>query len=170
MADNYFLVPVVGLHFHPPALQIILELAIGTKLTLIREPDNKYDKNAIKVLLPGFSSTGEHADVYARYGCKAEDEGNLIGDLLHLGYIASKTGEAGILSAEFDKLEISSWEAMLISQKGNLVVVMLRLDASPEGLRRASVKFSASDRERLRLTGGGDDQAGRDRSLQHRTN
>jgi hypothetical protein len=165
MAANYFLIPVVGMYHHPPALQIIVELAIGTKLMLIREPDNLYDEDAIKVLLPGFSSTGEHADIYARYQYKGEN--NTVGDMLHLGYVSSRTGEASVLSAEFDKLGVSSWEAMLISQKGNLVIVMLQLESRPEGLKNLVVN---SESRILRIVGGGDDQTGGDRSLQHRTN
>lgn len=149
MAENHFLVPVVGMYHRPPALQVILELPIGTKLLLMREPTNQYDPNAIKVFLPGFSPIGDHAHIYDRYSYKAEE--NIVGDLLHLGYVSSKTGEAGILSAEFDKRGMSLWEAALISQKGNLVVAMLKLDSNPEGLR--CVRFSATDRKRLSTIG-----------------
>lgn len=40
---------IVGSTFHPPAPEIIGRLKFGTVLELKREPDNKYDHNAVAV-------------------------------------------------------------------------------------------------------------------------
>lgn len=43
--------PIVGARFRPPAQALINSLAVGTPLTVIAEPDNQYDPNAIAVWL-----------------------------------------------------------------------------------------------------------------------
>lgn len=42
---------LVGSHFHPPAKAILEALPAGTPLTLLAEPENPYDSNAILVHL-----------------------------------------------------------------------------------------------------------------------
>jgi hypothetical protein len=49
MATNTL--PIVGAFHHPPAKALIEALPIGTPLTLIAEPDNAFDVNAIMVWL-----------------------------------------------------------------------------------------------------------------------
>lgn len=46
------LIPMVGMRFRPPALAVLANLPSGTPLQMVREPDNQYDSNAIKVVLP----------------------------------------------------------------------------------------------------------------------
>jgi hypothetical protein len=43
--------PIVGAFYRPPAQALLAVLPIGTPLTLIAEPDNPYDPNAIAVWL-----------------------------------------------------------------------------------------------------------------------
>lgn len=40
---------LVGMHFRPPARQVLARLALGTRLELIREPENPYDPQAVQV-------------------------------------------------------------------------------------------------------------------------
>ena len=44
-------VPLVGMHFNPPAKQVLAILPAGTPFRLEAEPDNPYDPEAIVVLL-----------------------------------------------------------------------------------------------------------------------
>lgn len=46
--------PIVGMNWRPGARELLDRADAGTQLTLKREPDNKYDKNAVQVWL------GEH--------------------------------------------------------------------------------------------------------------
>lgn len=43
---------IVGLKFHPPALALIRGLPLHCPLILRAEPNNAYDPNAIRVILP----------------------------------------------------------------------------------------------------------------------
>jgi hypothetical protein len=45
------LIPLVGAHFHPPAKGILAGLPAGVPLSLVPEPDNPYDENAVLVHL-----------------------------------------------------------------------------------------------------------------------
>lgn len=45
------IVPMVGMHFTPPAKMVLALLASGTSFSLQPEPDNPYDGEAIKVFL-----------------------------------------------------------------------------------------------------------------------
>ena len=42
-------IPLVGTHFHPPAKQVLQALRAGVALSLVPEPDNPYDPNAVRV-------------------------------------------------------------------------------------------------------------------------
>lgn len=114
--------PIVGMHFRPPAKDVINLLPGGCRLILMREPDNPYDVNAIKVLLPGFSPEGEHAALYdsMRLQAAADEFSALpwnvdsLTDPLHLGYIDSKkTGRAADWSGEMDARQLMMWECKL---------------------------------------------------------
>ena len=43
--------PIVGMHFRPPAKALVATLRPGTPLVARREPDNEFDPNAIRVLV-----------------------------------------------------------------------------------------------------------------------
>lgn len=114
--------PIVGMHFRPPAKDVLNLLPGGTELLLLREPDNAHDFSAIKVLVPGFSPDGKHADIYE--GClaqaMADEHGALpwnkdsLTDPLHVGYVDStKTGRAVEWSIELDQMDTMMWEGKL---------------------------------------------------------
>lgn len=42
---------LVGMHFRPPAKQVLMALPMGTEVSLIPEPDNQYDSNAVRVVV-----------------------------------------------------------------------------------------------------------------------
>ena len=80
---------IVGAHFRPPAKGLLAGLEQGTKLHLIAEPTNRFDINAIQVIL--FSK-----DILETSWPNLEEELNKFGkernDILaqnswHLGYI-----------------------------------------------------------------------------------
>ena len=85
-----FVVPVVGMHFRPPAKGIISVLPMGQALRLVAEPDNEYDPNAIKVLV-GVDAIPPEAhealgEAVAAYGFSLED---ILGKAeWQLGYVA----------------------------------------------------------------------------------
>lgn len=43
--------PIVGMHFRPPAPAIVRHMAVNTDLTLVPEPHNEHDPNAIAVFV-----------------------------------------------------------------------------------------------------------------------
>lgn len=45
------LITLVGMKHHPPALQALAACSDGKELLLVREPTNKYDPNAIQVVM-----------------------------------------------------------------------------------------------------------------------
>ena len=56
--------PIVGLKFHPPALALVRALPLSCPLILRAEPDNAYDPNAIRVILPTATiPTSAHAQI-----------------------------------------------------------------------------------------------------------
>lgn len=53
---------LVGVHFHPPAKQLLPHLPAGVQLSLRAEPENPYDAEAVMVMLdPGQIPESEHA-------------------------------------------------------------------------------------------------------------
>ena len=85
-----FLVPVVGMHFRPPAKGIISVLPVGQALRLVAEPDNEFDPNAIMVLVASAAIPPEAhealGEAVAAYGFSLED---ILGEAeWHLGYVA----------------------------------------------------------------------------------
>lgn len=58
---------IVGSSFYPGATDRIMRLKVGAAVTLRREPDNKYDKNAVAVIIfnmkVGHLSKGFAADM-----------------------------------------------------------------------------------------------------------
>ncbi len=84
------LVPIVGMHFRPPAKLVLAGLPAGAHLRLEPEPSNPYDENAIKVLCdPNDMVEGYLAEITDQL----EDYGRTPEELLketdlHLGYVA----------------------------------------------------------------------------------
>ena len=97
--------PIVGMHFRPPAKAIMQVLPAGAPLRLEREPENPYDRNAIKVWIR--SSTIPESQ-YETLDSLAAGHGIELREILaqaewHVGYIASKTGEAAQVAREMDE-------------------------------------------------------------------
>src|ERR1700693_3201523 len=98
-----FTAPIVGMFFRlrddsVPAPAIIANLPSDTPLSLVAEPDNAYDANAIKVyILSADIPHGEEIEVACAAQGTASDE--LYSTDWHLGYVDSKkTGAAAYLA------------------------------------------------------------------------
>jgi hypothetical protein len=98
--------PIVGAHYRPPAKTLLGVLSLGTKLTLMAEPENQYDPNAVAVWLNATDIKREAYDLL-------EEELPAFGfDLAqiidlenwHLGYIpkamAAKLREVGAVTPD----------------------------------------------------------------------
>lgn len=81
--------PIVGMFYHPPAKALVEVLPIGTPLTLIAEPDNAHDGNAVAVWLYSKdipeSSKEKLSELLLPYGLQIEDV--LLEEMWHLGYV-----------------------------------------------------------------------------------
>jgi hypothetical protein len=88
-------VPLVGIHFYPPAKQIIANVPAGTKLRLLPEPDNPYDSKAIKVMLtPADIPDFVHETLNLALDGTGVDIMDLIqGGTLQLGHVADSEGK-----------------------------------------------------------------------------
>lgn len=85
--------PIVGMHFRPPAKLILEYLPSGTPLMLVREPDNPYDENAVKVMLlpEHLPSDADFQESLASFG--HDYEVLCSGPPIHLAYIARTRAE-----------------------------------------------------------------------------
>lgn len=87
---------LVGMHFRPPAKQVVAALPGGTVLTLQPEPENPYDPHALQVLCSPRDCVPE-----GQYGALSEaldGTGQTLEELLevpefHLGYVAATGGK-----------------------------------------------------------------------------
>lgn len=84
--------PIVGAFYRPPAQALISVLSIGTPLTLIAEPENEHDINAVAVWLYS-KDIGENAHevlegLLPSYGTSLETV--LSQEAWHIGYIAKE--------------------------------------------------------------------------------
>ena len=96
---NKLYAAMVGMHFRPPAKQLVVLLSSGTDLVLVPEPENPYDRKAIKVMLPldvfeDFAKSKGVEVVNAFF----EGTGYTVEDLLeagdiHLGYVEDSAGK-----------------------------------------------------------------------------
>lgn len=86
---------LVGSHFVPPSKLLLENLPQGTKIRLLADPENPYDQNAIKVLLPpGGIPVERHeklAEALPAMGWTLEDV--LGADVLMLGHLAASDGK-----------------------------------------------------------------------------
>ena len=106
--------PIVGIHFRPPAKDVLAQLGSGTALLLQREPNNAYDENAVMVLLPGFGENGLHADLAAGLLATGNWPEEAFTNPLHIGYVdAAKTGMAKMFAQVMDENDTPSVMAKL---------------------------------------------------------
>lgn len=104
---------IVGMHFRPPAKQVLAVLPSGAELLLVPEPENPYDPSALKVQVwPGQVPEGVRADLSE---C-LEGTGFALEELLAaeepfwLGYVAASGGKplakAGLIEGNKEFLEL----------------------------------------------------------------
>ena len=86
---SYARLPIVGMFYRPPAKVLVNVIAVGTPLTLLAEPDNPADPNAIAVYVKSSEIPETAHDALAEqlpeYGFSLDDILNQ--DEWHLGYI-----------------------------------------------------------------------------------
>jgi hypothetical protein len=97
---------LVGMRFRPPADVIVGNLAAGTDLVLMRQPDNPHDENAIAVLLAGFQGE-DFTELRDEAEAAATAQGLVVEewltDPIYLGFISRN--EAALISKELDAAE-----------------------------------------------------------------
>lgn len=86
---------LVGMHFRPPAKQLLASLPTGTLLTLEPEPENPYDEKAIKVLLDASQiPESQHETLRLTLDGTGHDlESVLEQGKWQLGYVAASDGK-----------------------------------------------------------------------------
>lgn len=86
--------PIVGAHFRPPAKALLQVMHGATPLTLVREPDNAYDPNAVQVMLNGSDLSAltddDLADAIIGTGWTPDE---VRSGVLHLGYVPRTEAE-----------------------------------------------------------------------------
>jgi len=86
---TFFTVPLVGMHFRPPAKALLQVLPTDFPLQAETEPDNEYDKHAIKLMLKSADIPKDAHDdlnmLASGFGFPIEDI--LAKDAWHLGYV-----------------------------------------------------------------------------------
>lgn len=97
------LVPLVGMHFRPPAKWVLEHLPANTELRLVPEPENPYDPKAIKVLVePRFIPESQHEALREKLLGTGYDLDELLalGSPIWLGFVGDSEGklcrEAGL--------------------------------------------------------------------------
>lgn len=87
--------PIVGMHFRPPATQVLARMAVGTELTLVIEPGNAYDPFAVQVWGDPASVPEElHAELAEAILGGGFDLGEVLaGGAIQLGYIGASDGK-----------------------------------------------------------------------------
>lgn len=136
---------LVGMHFRPPAKQVLECLPSGAPLILSPEPENPYDANALKVMVwPGEIPE----ELRGMLDEKLQGTGSDLGELLAmeepfwLGYIAAsggkplaKAGRDGVGNQEFLALMAGSptHSAKLAFDAAGLPLVMLSAPDMEEG-------------------------------------
>lgn len=85
-----YAVPLVGMHFKPPAKLLLGALPMGAELRVIPEPTNAYDPNALAVwITPQAIPTNQHEDLgFQLFGMGFTLEEILETPTWQLGYIA----------------------------------------------------------------------------------
>lgn len=88
-------VPLVGMHFRPPAKQVLQVLPQGAPLRIEAEPDNPYDAKALRVMVPTSVIPVEQHEELARLmvGTGQDLEEVLQQELVWLGFIADSEGK-----------------------------------------------------------------------------
>jgi hypothetical protein len=133
------IVPLVGLHFHPPAKHLLPGLPGGLALTLEPEPENPYDDHAILVRLdPTIVPVG----LFPRLDFLIAGSGQTMAELcaagepLVLGHVGATEGKICLRLELPGNLEI---EAMAASAGLGVVQLDAKLAFTPDGDPRVVV-------------------------------
>ena len=116
--------PIVGAHFRPPAKAILSSLPQGAALSLVPEPENPFDSNAIAVFVePKEIPPSEHetlAETAQGMGFTMEDI--LTAPAWHLGYIPKALAAAivGDLNDALANLDSPNGDGLGTSWPGTL--------------------------------------------------
>lgn len=85
-----FFSPLMGVNFRGPEIRnLVSALQIGTTLYLERDPNNEYDANAIKVMLPDPDGENGGEDIFV--GFVAKEVAEELAPLLDSDYTATAT-------------------------------------------------------------------------------
>lgn len=87
-------IPLVGMHFRPPAKEVLSLLPLGTELILHPEPDNQYDSNAVAVLFNMQNFPVQQISMLEAligYGFNIHEL--MEQEFFHLGYLAATGGK-----------------------------------------------------------------------------
>lgn len=87
---------ITGQFFRPPAKQVLAVLGAGVELTLVPEPDNPYDPQAIKVMFEPRGGIAESAFAILDselLNCGMTLEMLMSGGPIQLGYLAASAGK-----------------------------------------------------------------------------
>lgn len=120
-------IPLVGMHFHPPAKEVLSILPLGFKLVLRPEPTNLYDSNAVEVLADLGDLPTERFGLLQDVLPVPYDAHSLCSEgLLFIGYLAAtgkKTAKGGS----------GNVEALLMLSAYGIDGIEAKLASAPEG-------------------------------------
>lgn len=86
-------IPLVGMHFRPPAAQVLAALPLGTTVYLVREPSNERDPNAVKVVADVQNSDVKTHVLEALLAGTQFTVNEVMGQPVWLGYLAMTGGK-----------------------------------------------------------------------------
>lgn len=116
-------IPLVGMHFRPPAKEVLSVLVNGTELILRPEPTNEYDMNAVMVLVDMAEFPVAKIDLLQVVIGNKWDACEICAQgLFQLGYLAAsgaKTAKGGPGNGEFLLLASSIGQDNLEARLGN---------------------------------------------------
>jgi len=127
-------IPLVGMHFRPPAKEVVQCLPVGTELILRAEPTNEHDPNAVRVLVDLRDFPESKYQLLQNMIGPVYDAEQLCSEgLFMLGYLATsgkKTARGG--AGNIEVLLMCS-NAPQASSDIHLDGISARLDVAPEG-------------------------------------
>ena len=91
---------VVGQKYNKGVIALLMRAPPEIPIKLVRDKDNKYDKNAIKVTALMFDFTNENLKRFA------EDQGVIVDDTITIGHIGRY--QAAIIADKWDAAQITS--------------------------------------------------------------
>lgn len=135
-------VPLVGMHFRPPAKVLVEYIHAGAEVVLEPEPSNPYDEKAIKVWFwPGDILKGMRVDLaQALVGSGFVLDELVNGLALHIGFIADSDGKEGAKAGNKGNREV----AELANIAGGFSELITTFSFLPNGKPAIKVETVAS--------------------------